>query len=171
MAEPSKQKKPSKPKNISWEKYTALSSMLVAACALMISLWQGYSMQQHNKLSLRPYLETELNYNEDGSWDLYINNNGVGPAEVTEVRWFADGEEYGDHRSFLHALGEDSGCYAIGGITRFYKVSDQQIVYRTLGESCFKTLDEFQALLARLAIVVEYQSLYGEPYQLQIRAQ
>ena len=81
-------------KAVNWEKITALCSMLVALCALLISIWQGYSMQQHNQLSLRPYLETELNTKLDGRWELFINNNGLGPAHVNNVQYFVDGKSY-----------------------------------------------------------------------------
>lgn len=151
---------------IKWEKYTALCSMLVAACALIISIWQGYSMQQHNKLSLRPYLETEFNYAKDGSLELYINNNGMGPAQVTSVSYSVDGVKQPNSAAFLLALGEDPNCYTQGNIERFYKVSDQQVVFKSLQESCFKTIEGLYAMLNRVNIVLEYQSLYGESYQL-----
>lgn len=135
MAEPTK-------KTINWEKYTALSSMLIAVCALVISIWQSYSIQQHNKLSLRPYLEVELNLGEEGSWDLYIHNQGMGPAQVTAVQYIVDGELYPNREEFLKALGEQPECYTRGNISRFYKVSDQQIVFRSLNKACFKTESE-----------------------------
>ena len=155
-------------KSINWEKVTALCSMLVALCALLISIWEGYSMQQHNQLSLRPYLETELNTSDDGQWELFINNNGLGPAEVKDVQYFVDGKSYVTRDDFLKALGEEPTCYARGNIGRFYKVSDRQMVYNTLNKVCFKPESALMAMLSRMQIVITYQSLYGESFQLVI---
>lgn len=161
MAEPMK-------KPINWEKYTALSSMLVAACALMISIWQSYSIQQHNKLSLRPYLQPVFNFNTNGSWDLHIFNQGMGPAKVTDVQYKVDGQSYPDREAFLVALGEEPDCYTKGYIERFYKVEDRQIVFGTQSSVCFKTGPELRSMLSRIQIVLNYQSLYGESFQLLI---
>ena len=155
-------------KPINWEKYTALSSMLVAVLALAISIWQSYSIQQHNKLSLRPYLEAELNYDTDGSWELYINNQGMGPAQVTSLKYKVDGKLYQNRDEFLIALGENPECYIQGNIGRFYKIADSQIAFRTLNASCYKPGEQFEKLISRMNIVLDYQSLYGETYQLEI---
>ncbi|MCH8538802.1 MAG: hypothetical protein LAT66_13655 [Alkalimonas sp.] len=155
-------------KTVNWEKYTALSSMLVAVCALVISIWQSYSIQQHNKLSLRPYLEQMLNTNLNGSWDIHIYNQGMGPAQVVGGYLKVDGIEKPDFDSFFDALGEDKDCYTTGMIGRFYKVGDQQVVLRTLNESCFKSREKLFEMLSRIEIVLNYQSLYGESYQLVI---
>lgn len=155
-------------KAVNWEKITALCSMLVALCALLISIWQGYSMQQHNQLSLRPYLETELNTELDGRWELFINNNGLGPAHVNNVQYFVDGKSYENREDFLVALGEDPGCFGRGNIARFYKVADRQMVYTALNKPCFKTEAALRAMSNRMQIVIDYQSLYGESFQLVI---
>ncbi|MDX3773388.1 hypothetical protein QE250_04605 [Chromatiaceae bacterium AAb-1] len=159
---------PTRRKSINWEKYTALCSMLVAACALIISIWQSYSIQQHNKLSLRPYLETEFNLDLDGSWELYLHNNGMGPAQVTALHYRVDGVSYHSREDFLVALGEEPDCYARGNIGRFYKVDDRQVAFRALQPACHKTVEDLNTMLSRIQIVVEYQSLYGELYQLLI---
>ena len=36
---------------IHWEKWTAVGTVIMALCALVTSVWQGYTLQQHNKLS------------------------------------------------------------------------------------------------------------------------
>ena len=140
MTEPIK-----KPSN--WEKITASSSMLVAL--YMISIWQGYSMQQHNQLSLRPYLETEFNTADNGRWELFINNNGMGPAQVKDVQYFVDKKSYTNRDEFLRALGEDPKCFGRGNITRFYKVDDRQMVYTTLNKSCYKTESALMTMLSQ----------------------
>ncbi|EJI87042.1 MAG: hypothetical protein PHE38_07785 [Alishewanella agri] len=155
-------------RTVNWEKYTALSSMLVAVLALAISIWQSYNIQQHNKLSLRPYLEAEFNTTLEDGWELYINNQGLGPAQVTDVKYIVDGTIYRDRDAFLIALGEDPDCYVMGNVGRFYKVSDRQIVFSTLNNTCRKTEAELMALLSRMQMILDYQSLYGETYQLVI---
>lgn len=155
-------------KPINWEKYTAFCSIIVAACALVISIWQSYSILQHNRLSLKPYLQPVFNFNANGSWDLHIFNQGIGPAQVIGGRLSVDGIQQSDYNAFFKALGEEENCYTTGAIGRFYKVGDQQVVFRTLNESCYKTREALFAMFNRIQIVLDYQSLYGETYQLVI---
>ena len=118
--------------------------------------------------ALRPYLETELNTELDGRWELFINNNGLGPAHVNNVQYFVDGKSYENREDFLVALGEDPGCFGRGNIARFYKVADRQMVYTALNKPCFKTEAALRAMSNRMQIVINYQSLYGESFQLVI---
>lgn len=84
------------------------------------------------------------------------------------MQFKVDGKPYPNREAFLIALGEQPECYTRGNIDRFYKVSDQQIVFRTLNKACFKTESELMTMLNRVQIVLDYQSLYGESYQLVI---
>lgn len=140
----------------------------MAVLALAISIWQSYSIQQHNKLSLRPYLETEFNSAKNGSWDLYINNHGMGPAQTVDLQYIVDGKRFTNRDAFLVALGEDPNCYGRGNIGRFYRVNDRQMVFMTLDQNCFKSEEQIEAMFKRAKIVLDYQSLYGENYQLVI---
>lgn len=157
-------------RKIHWEKWTAISTVLMALCALATSVWQGYSFQQHNKLSLRPYLEFEANTDPtaDGhiAFVMYINNNGLGPAEVTAVQIGIAGQQYHSAHDIWPALGLDMAqkCFGAGNVKRFYKVGDRQMVIRAADGICTLTDDQLKHLLTSLQIELRYKSLYGEEF-------
>jgi len=155
--------------NTYWGKWTAVGTMLVAVCALATSLWQGYSMQQHNKLSLRPYLEFEVNRKQIGTdnfgLEVSVNNNGLGPAEVTSLQIRLRDQELSNTEQIWSAMGLDinKGCFGYGTVQRFYKVGDKQMVIRAAG-ACVLTKAQLDALLNNLSMTLEYRSLYSETF-------
>lgn len=143
--------------------------MLVAVCALATSLWQGYSMQQHNKLSLRPYLEFEVNIDPvdatHSRLSAYVNNNGLGPAEVTSMHIRLRDQVLTNTHQIWPSMGLDidKGCFGAGHVQRFYKVADKQMVIHA-DDACVLTKAQLDALLNNLSIKLEYRSLYGETF-------
>ena len=160
----------SEKRSIHWEKWTAVGTVVMAVCALITSLWQGYTLQQHNKLSLRPYLEFEANFqrmpDKRISFELLVNNNGIGPAEVTQMNIWLGGEQISSTHRIWPTLkvAAPPDCLGAGNVARFYKVDDQQMVIRA-DEKCLLTDAEYQKLQQQLRIELTYQSLYGDSYQ------
>ncbi len=155
---------------IHWEKWTAVATVVMAVCALVTSLWQGYTMQQHNKLSLRPYLEFEVNTDpvdaEHTRLLMYVNNNGLGPAEVTSLKIRLNDTVLTNAHQVWPALGVDlsKGCFGAGNVGRFYKVDDKQMVIRAADDPCVLNKTQLNALLNNISIKLEYRSLYGETF-------
>ncbi len=157
-------------KRISWEKWTAISTILMAICALGTSFWQGYTLKQHNKLSVRPMLQFEANFqpNSDNkiSYEVLVNNNGLGPAEVIKAQFILNGQTYDNAHQIWPALGFqlNPNCLGAGHVKRFYKVEDQQMVIRTLDTPCFLSDEQYQTLDQQLQIRLVYRSLYDEEF-------
>lgn len=159
-------------KTIRWEKWTALGTIVMALCALLSSLWQGYSLQQHNKLSLRPYLQLEVNADRLYDSDLYVvsiyvNNNGLGPADVTSATFVLDDQILANTAAIWTAMGLDSdlNCqFGFGNLQRFYKVGDRQLVLSATSEGCQLTKTQLEFLRRKLKIKLSYRSLYGEEF-------
>lgn len=165
MTEPAKHQH----NKIHWEKWTAVATVVMAVCALVTSLWQGYSMQQHNKLSLRPYLELEVNIDpvdaKHSRLSAYVNNNGLGPAEVTSLQIRLRDKVLSNTHQIWPAMGFDinKGCFGAGHVQRFYKVDDKQMVILA-DDACMLTKPQLDELLNGLSITLEYRSLYGETF-------
>lgn len=158
-------------KDIHWSKWTAIGTMAMAICALGTSLWQGYTLQQHNKLSVRPYLEFETNFQryEQGkiSFEILLNNNGLGPADVTEAAFYVDGKLLSSSHQVWTSLGVavNPDCLGAGNVARFYKVEDRQMVISTVTPECRLSQAEYEKLMKSLRIELTYRSLYGEIFQ------
>ncbi|MDT9001193.1 hypothetical protein RQP53_18085 [Paucibacter sp. APW11] len=143
-------------------------TMIVAVCALGTSLWQGYTIQKHNRLMVQPILDSEINTELDGAWSSFVLNSGLGPAKATRAEFYADGKPVSDLNEMLRALGEQPGCYGTGNLVHFYRVNSRQQVLRSIDGRCAKSSEELVKLLKRMRIVLHYESLYGEPATLQI---
>jgi hypothetical protein len=147
-------------------------TLIIAVCALVSSLWQGYSLQQHNKLAVRPVLQLESNLNrqQDGKlwFELMVNNNGLGPADVQEVQFFVGTQQLNSAHQLWPVLAPDAPehCRGSGNLQRFYKVNDQQMLLRALAAECFLTESQFQHVETRLRVYIRYASLYGETFEL-----
>ena len=76
-----------------WQSITGASSVVIALCALAISIWQGAQARKHNRLSFRPHLATWTHKNaETGSYEVELMNNGLGPAMIKKFALFVDGK-------------------------------------------------------------------------------
>jgi len=158
---------------INWDKWGALATIFIALCALGSSFWQGYTLQQHNKLSIRPFLEFEANIQPDPSgkygFELMLNNNGLGPADIVSTEFQVNGKKLTSAHDIWPTLqiSLPAHCLGAGNVSRFYKVSDRQMVIRAVAEDCLITADDYRKLLQTLKIKLTYQSLYGEIFHIE----
>ncbi|MDP5138737.1 hypothetical protein ORJ04_22585 [Rheinheimera baltica] len=70
----------------------ALSAVIIAALALLSTLWQGYLTRKHNKLSVKPLLH--LNLGTLNGLFIKLQSLGLGPALITKVVIISDGKRY-----------------------------------------------------------------------------
>ena len=75
----------------------AIASLVVALCAMVVTIWQGAIARKHNRLSVRPVLTLYRREAVDGV--IYVRNNGSGPAIVTSYELY-----FKDRRLSLDAL-------------------------------------------------------------------
>ncbi len=78
------------------ETWIAIASAVMAACALGVTVWQGYQNNKHNKMSVRPKLTTLTNFEEietETKVSYELINAGVGPAIIKDFILFYDGKE------------------------------------------------------------------------------
>ena len=59
-------------------------SIVIAVCAVFLTLFQAYSTNYHNRISSLPLVQTGVDVFEDGKITLYFENAGNGPAIVTD---------------------------------------------------------------------------------------
>ncbi|HBG78575.1 MAG TPA: hypothetical protein DDW84_07020 [Phycisphaerales bacterium] len=76
-----------------WQVLTGISSSIIALCALIFTIWQGFIVREHNQLSYRPYLLTWTSSDADkGIYSVELMNNGLGPALIENFVLKVDGE-------------------------------------------------------------------------------
>jgi hypothetical protein len=66
----------------------AAAAAFIAACALFLTLWQTYSIQLHNRLSVRPDFSTLSSRDENENYISYtLKNSGLGPAFIKSYKF------------------------------------------------------------------------------------
>lgn len=103
----------------------SVSSLVIASIALKESARNGGAQREHNRLSVRPILHVTTRWDaSSGAVSYSIENNGVGPAIVTDIKIYS-----GDSRGvggvdypflIVHRLmPEGWQDHVISNITRF----------------------------------------------------
>ncbi len=88
----------------------AASSAVVAACALVFSVYQGYKVREHDRLGVTPRMLLEFGFRTDGvGWKL--SNRGLGPAEIRGFSVAVDGADKHNWVEVLKALNITHGTY------------------------------------------------------------
>lgn len=91
---------------IKWnsERILGMSAMSISFITLIIFIYQTNLMSKQNYLSILPYLQLSTsNAPENNSFELSIQNYGVGPAIIESVKLQFKGEEY-DLKDYNHYL-------------------------------------------------------------------
>lgn len=96
-------------KSLSTETKIALSVAVIALCALCVSMWQGYTSREHDRLSVKPHMVISFDYDDTGA-GFTMSNGGVGPAIIRSFAvcvdskpaksWFDVGEIIGFQKPF-----------------------------------------------------------------------
>ncbi len=85
------------------EKLTQVMVVIIAVCAVVVSVWQVRISQQHNKLSVMPYLNFFSGWVSDSTWRLSLMNEGIGPAIVQSTELTYKGKTYNHWDAVLDA--------------------------------------------------------------------
>jgi hypothetical protein len=153
------------------ETIIAAASLLVALCALGVSIFNSYLVRKHNRLSVEPYLGFSVSYGtETTPIGLYLANNGVGPAILKELKISLDGQPFRtstghpwnmvwmdagyNKPTVAYSFPEAGIAIRVGEIFSLVTVDTR---YETQTERA-----EFHAALKRVDIEVRYESVYGK---------
>ena len=168
------------PDQLSNSDWIAVSSAIVAFCALAIAIWQGYLTRRHNVLSVRPYLEVVVTSSMLAKSHLVLKNGGLGPAVLDLVQFVykkktIDIRTNASYTEFLKLLALD-----FGDVKAEWYVPDKHSIISP-GESiqllavsserdALKLKKAFDAVLSVTSVVVEYKCMYGKNYRSELDA-
>jgi len=151
---------------------TDIASVVIALLAFALAIHEMHATRRHNKLSLRPMLRFDVHLSPDyPNAELLLQNNGVGPAILDQVVMRLDGQtpkEAGIAR--VEQLTERLGW---GTVTSYDFLSAGDVIKTDetrhllrfpLGEFKPERTKAIRDGLRRLSFVVEYRSLYEEPF-------
>ncbi|MCU7844701.1 MAG: hypothetical protein KZQ93_12755 [Candidatus Thiodiazotropha sp. (ex Monitilora ramsayi)] len=76
-----------------WDVLTGISSVVIALCAFLFTLWSGWRVHTHNKLSVKPHLTTWITTDANKHYySIDLLNNGLGPALIDRFEVIVDGQ-------------------------------------------------------------------------------
>jgi hypothetical protein len=90
----------------------ALCALVVSFCALTVTIWQGWTIREHQRLTVTPFMNISFYHsNEDGAgW--ILRAGGVGPA------WLRTFEVFVDEKSQPH-WGSAGAALGLSGLLDF----------------------------------------------------
>lgn len=156
------------------------AAVIVAACALGISIWQGLVTRTHARRSVRPHLvwcENKVVTDSGVCFTVSISNYGIGPAVIQDRYFLLGGAKYAPpdadadtveelvrqvlqdklpYRLLVHGLPGTKSAIPQGG--------NHVIAEIFFPEGHAGTIKTVRHYLHEVEFVVEYSSIYGEKF-------
>lgn len=148
-----------------------ISAIGISLLALTVSLWQGWTAREHNRLSVKPYLQvTPYLEGQHERVGLYISNYGLGPAVIENATLSLDSRPHdltkNSWQEALQQIAIDDLCFRKSWLPReSILANDREVPLLSVSSGHPSTcLIELINLLSNhdIALTVEYRSLYGE---------
>lgn len=138
-------------------KIASMLAIFIAILALVVSIYEGYEIRKHNRMSLRPYIDSSVFMHEDKLFRLTITNEGLGPAIVQEFSVFANGKKVESWNDAMSEVGMKK-------FSRLGNLKKGEIIAE--GESV--VLVQIDTLMEKygLKYILKYNSIYDERFTL-----
>ena len=151
----------------------ALASAAIAVFAFVVTVWQAGVTRKHNRLSVKPFLNTWSEASEgSGVYEIRLNNIGIGPAIIESFEIRVDDKKVEGNGLdvisyavkamfpsnappvlFKSCLAKGGALGAGEGIT---------LVRIKFAPQTMPTSDEFESMKKRIRLTVKYKSIYKE---------
>ncbi|MDW3646692.1 MAG: hypothetical protein R8P61_06510 [Bacteroidia bacterium] len=136
------------------EKMSHYGVVIIALSALIVSVWQMSSLEEHNKLSVRPLLDFHI-YTNDSIRSISFSNEGLGPAIIKKMNFSKDGKSFGRAYDLLKDMGQ------LKDISASYNYSKNSVVSPGANKLILGVRD-FKHKGVEVEIV--YESIYKEKF-------
>ncbi len=159
------------------------AAIVIATCALVLTAYQVSAIRRHNRLSVKPHLAFVRRRRVDsheGALSLEVTNNGLGPAiiESLEVSFDArkllfscSAELQEKIFELLQRKIKKSSVFTFGRDDSIRKDQTVEILRLEFSVNSQGDVKEIESRFQRLAIVIHYRSIYGEPFSCDVRTQ
>lgn len=74
----------------------AICATVIAVLSLSVSIYEAQATRQHDRISVRPFLELRVGWRQGHAAGLQLINAGLGPAVITRTVLTLDGESLGE---------------------------------------------------------------------------
>lgn len=143
----------------------AWGGLVLAIAGVLLTVYQAWRTQVHQRLSVRPRLQLRSGLPQGGTAELVLSNIGLGPAVLVSTRLFLDDELIGgidqDSVNRLRAKLEtrpSASTFVLGEAIG----KDASVALLSLPDYDREKNAEFADLISsRLRIEIDYESFYG----------
>lgn len=155
----------------------ALAGNLIALSAMFVALWNVKSQRKHARLSVTPHIDFYYGITTKDPLGLYLINNGIGPAKITDFSVIIKGDRVQPDRimglwdAVFKKLGAEAPSEANDILSgQMLRAGDEILLFRfdSSNESDVNNLMEeigsFESVLKQFEIKVSYESLYDVRY-------
>lgn len=157
---------------MSWEAIAGIASAVIALCALALTLWQAAVIRSHNKLSVKPHLETWSHTDETNNrYQIDLMNNGIGPALIKSFAIQVDGQTISGEGTepmdkalkilFPQYSYHSHQAYVVSGYMMSEKENRPLVIIEFFGSQLPK-LEEVDHATKRARLIIDYESIYGD---------
>jgi len=145
------------------DRWIALSSAVVAGCALLLSLWQLRSYQQDRRIAVMPHFGVTFYSSGEQGLGWMAGNSGLGPAILEWFKVTVDGNEVYTWRQMLTSLGIDKSAqfkFVIPQSGTMIRPTEEGMRLFWMVPGPFG--DQLRERQHRVRLQFCYRSLYGE---------
>ncbi|MDN5199785.1 hypothetical protein QQ008_00385 [Fulvivirgaceae bacterium BMA10] len=139
------------------ERLSHYGILIIAISALVVSVWQVRILQQHNKLTVKPYLDFTIVYSSEKIMKVTLSNQGFGPAIFEKLTYKYQGKEYSSWEEVLKEANQwenVKGWFNYGPNTIMAPGSELTLL--RLAKEDFKQIG--------IQLDIVYQSIYEENF-------
>ena len=166
-------------KSAFWEnqKLLSITAVLISIGTLLVFLYQTNLVRKQQYMSVLPYLEFQNHSILSPNYKLVLKNKGIGPALITSRNIVIKGKTYDlDIGMYLEKLvvPGDSTYFVISNIRNGNLISEKEGVDLVVLDpnTSRSGLEKLHGLIYNdsLEFVVEYESVYGERWQVSSKS-
>jgi len=145
----------------------AIASLVTASIALVATFWQNRLTKQHNQKSTTPLLTFHSDSRE--GLVISIHNDGIGPAIITQFKYFIDGIPYKTDQKFIELLNARPDLNSnINVVTPHAHIGvGNSILLLSLSPNTKGGPFDI-SFCARIGFQVHYESIYGNKFQTEV---
>ena len=159
-----------------WQVIIGISSVVIAICAIVVSIRHGVQTRRHNKLSYKPHLTTWMDSDKDKAfYSVELINNGLGPALIEKFTIKVDGEVMPGKQTepiekamelLLPGLNYEKFYKAFLGKGSSMAAKDKHTIVAIQFSQPYPNHELVEEVFNRADIEIAYKSFYGEPFLL-----
>ncbi len=161
------------------DRIVSLSAIIIAVASIIVTVWQGFETRRHNRLSVRPKLEISFELKlKDNSFAYTLTNKGLGPAVITDVKFYVDGMVvqkggFSIYDKFKEKLGLKDYKTLYTGIYpgKTIKSNEEIDIIRFFLKEKDNPRNFISRVYRRVVIEIGYKSMYGEEFTCRIPVQ